>query len=365
MKRFPKFLFAALVSGIIAGSISYFNSKIPARQDFFPSDVEHILQTEIADQEPQSLLLSLKNPWLFSIGDQSEWSQASFDDRAWQEINTGEPWESQGYAEYDGYAWYRKHMIVPSLTEPSSLTLLMGHIDDADELFFNGKLIGKTGAMPPNYSTGYQAERRYQIPAAIINWGRENVIAIRVYDGGLDGGIREGELGLYTVAPRPTPEIDLSGSWEFVLEPELNELGEKAEWKNINVPGVWETQGYPDYDGFAWYRKTVTVPPTFSGKSFVLVLGKIDDMDEVYIDGKKIASTGSMEKGNIRMTGKEWKAFRGYYIPDGVVKKGKPHEIAIRVYDDHGQGGIYEGPIGLISQKKYIDFWKKHRKRLE
>lgn len=109
----------------------------------------------------------------------------------------------------------------------------------------------------------------------------------------------------------------------------------------------------------------MTVPTSFKGETFVLLLGKIDDLDEVFIDGKKVASTGIINQKDVHMDGNEWEASRGYYIPDGIVQVGKPHEIAIRVYDHLGDGGIYEGPIGIISQKKYIEFWEKNRSRLE
>lgn len=365
-KRFPPFLFAALLSGLVAGTLTYLskNGTIEHPEKFNPVNfVEASL--EAVSPQPDKLLMKIDGPWFFSIGDQSEWSSMDFDHSNWQKVEAGETWENQGFEAYDGYAWYRKEILIPAMEDEAELVLKMGKIDDSDELFFNGKLIGATGGMPPNYHTGYHDIRRYALATTAIRWGETNVIAVRVYDGGGEGGLREGFRGLYVTAPKPKPQIDLSGTWEFVTEPVLEQYGEEAEWHEIKVPASWESQGFPDYDGFAWYRKTVTVPSTFRGETFVLLLGKIDDLDEVFIDGKKVASTGFINQKETKLDGNEWEAQRGYYIPDGIVKVGKPHEIAIRVYDHTGDGGIYEGPVGIITQKKYIEFWKKNRNRLE
>src|SRR5207302_308521 len=61
--------------------------------------------------------------------------------------------------------------------------------DDVDETFLNGVKLGQTGAFPPNYRSEWQAYRRYRIPVDALNWGGENVLAVRVYDGAGPGGI--------------------------------------------------------------------------------------------------------------------------------------------------------------------------------
>ena len=76
----------------------------------------------------------------------------------------------------------------------------------------------------------------------------------------------------------------LSGSWKFSIgddskwaNPEFND----SEWDHIIVPGNWEDQGYNDYNGYAWYRKTFSVSEIPSGRTIYLLLGRIDDADEV------------------------------------------------------------------------------------
>ena len=231
-KRFPPFLLVACISGIVAGGISYF-------QYHFEMDrYESAVHPEHIKKESTKLLLDLKGYWLFSEGDDKAWAAPDYYDSDWGEIRPGQPWEDQGYRHYDGFAWYRKHITIPQPSIKGDLLLKLGFIDDADEVYLNGILIGSSGGMPPTFQTAYNHAREYLIPVSQVKWGEENLIAVRVYDDGSDGGILEGPLGLFTTDPKPVPDIDLAGIWEFVLEPELKKSGEDAVWTSIIVPGI-------------------------------------------------------------------------------------------------------------------------------
>jgi sialate O-acetylesterase len=95
----------------------------------------------------------------------------------------------------------------------------------------------------------------------------------------------------------------------------------------------------------------------------VIIMGKIDDVDQVYVNGTLIGSTGNFQTKSDRVdiSGAEYNAFRGYYLPAGLLKKGQKYVIAVRVLDTGGIGGIYEGPVGILSQAKYIDYWRKNK----
>jgi hypothetical protein len=127
----------------------------------------------------------------FKTGDNADWKQPAFNDADWKNINTGAQWESQGYDNYDGYAWYRFHFFLPSsLKELSawkdSVRFLLGKIDDNDETFLNGTLIGKT--------QGWTALRDYRVATdnSALKWDADNVLAIRVFDGSGGGGMYNG-----------------------------------------------------------------------------------------------------------------------------------------------------------------------------
>ncbi|MCC8411071.1 putative Ig domain-containing protein [Mucilaginibacter sp. UR6-1] len=137
----------------------------------------------------------------FSKGNEAAWRDPGFNDASWQSLKTSSFWEKQGI-DYNGYAWYRIHVNIPSSLKTKSalkdtLLLNLAYIDDCDEVFFNGKKVGQTGRFPEEqggYSTAYSKERAYRLALKdlTINWDKENVIAVKVYDGDGDGGIGNG-----------------------------------------------------------------------------------------------------------------------------------------------------------------------------
>jgi sialate O-acetylesterase len=85
-----------------------------------------------------------------------------------------------------------------------------------------------------------------------------------------------------------------------------------------------------------------------------MMLGRIDDIDEAYVNGEMIGSTGRIRKdGSVARIREEYREIRAYDIPNGLLKPGKKNSLAIRVYDNMHIGGIYEGPVGIISEKEY------------
>ena len=128
------------------------------------------------------------------------------------------------------------------------------------------------------------------------------------------------------------------------------------------MPGFWESQGYNNYNGFGWYRKTFKIPSELKDKKLVLMVGKIDDLDQVYLNGELVGSTGTIKDNpEENKFSQEYAQFRGYYIQDGIIKPNEENVIAVRVYDGWRDGGIYEGPIGLITQERYTKFWRKKK----
>lgn len=144
--------------------------------------------------------INLDSSWIVKTGDNPFWSDPVFDDSDWQSIKVGIPWENAGLPGYDGYAWYRLSFVVPqdwqARDEHGFLSLSLGQIDDADITYFNGEQIGAAGSMPPEYETGYYTERYYRVPTDIVRWGEPNVLAVRVYDGGNQGGLTRGPYAL-------------------------------------------------------------------------------------------------------------------------------------------------------------------------
>ncbi len=317
-----------------------------------------------AKAEDMRKIVQLSGYWKFSIGTDDRWADPSFDDSKWDQIRVPDKWEDQGYSDYNGYAWYRKKFKMEETDDNTPLYLVLGRIDDADEVYLNGKLIGKSGNFPPEYITAYNKVRRYHIPKGILKMNAVNTVAVKVYDSYLEGGIVSGPAGIFISEDNEFLDYNLSGQWKF--HPGNNKKWASVDfddntWNTIFVPAEWENEGYPDYDGYGWYRKTFRMPQNIDPDRLYLSLGKIDDVDDVYLNGKYIGSVYDLRKdGEYRKDGYEYNARRVYRIPTGLLKPGGMNEISVRVYDGQLRGGIYEGPIGLMTEKNYKKYRNKY-----
>ncbi len=144
--------------------------------------------------------------WKFKTGDDPAWATAAFDDSQWATINPKIIWEEQGYKGYNGFAWYRCKVLIRSSARDQSnvgdsLQVVLGKIDDCDQVYLNGELIGENarniGAkIKPTDAfikeTGrWNLDRRYVLAAGDprIHWDQENLIAVRSFDQGGAGGM--------------------------------------------------------------------------------------------------------------------------------------------------------------------------------
>lgn len=301
-------------------------------------------------------VISLRGSWKFQIGDKNIWAGQYFNDAHWESIQAPAAWEDEGFNGYDGFAWYRKEFDGRQLSKNENYYLNLGFIDDCDEVYVNGKLVGFSGHMPPKFKTAYNSERRYPILPDLINYDGPNIIAIRVYDVTLGGGIVDGKIGIYQAA-KSRMLVDLQGLWQFLTVWGQWPPKDETEAINIMVPMAWEHQGLPRYDGNAWYKKTFTMPADFSdqGQDLVLLLGKIDDFDKTYLNGKLIGTTND---GRDFGLSESYNQQRVYSIPEGLLKKGQPNLIEVFVEDTGNIGGIYEGPIGITTRTNYLRYYK-------
>jgi cephalosporin-C deacetylase-like acetyl esterase len=160
--------------------------------------------------------LDLSRGWTFRLGDDVSWSRPSVKDEGWKSIRVGRPWEREGHANHDGYAWYRLRLHIPTTLRRHAdfrhfgvLKLSLGRIDDVDQTWMNGKLIGSTGSFPDDYETSWRSSRTYTVPGKLIRWNDENLIAVRVYDGSRDGGMLRGPYRLEPAAWRDLARLEL------------------------------------------------------------------------------------------------------------------------------------------------------------
>lgn len=337
------------------GSLTFFTEIVTSRNHPWHVRLQLLFSTLLLGTSASiAQVIDLRGQWKFHIDDKSSWADASFDDSKWENIFTPANWEDEGFNGYDGFAWYRRKFDGKLLNKNEIYYLGLGFIDDCDEVYVNGKLVGFSGFMPPSFKTAYNKERRYPLPSDIVNFSGENTIAIRVFDATLSGGIVDGRLGIYRSEKNRNMIVDLDGVWAFAI----SRRGEKpveSGWQRIMVPGAWEFQGHMKYDGFAWYRRNFLLPEDAPKNDLVLLLGKIDDFDQVFINGVLVGQTNDQ-----RPYGKSesWSQRRAYNIPASALKKGI-NQIEILVEDMGNIGGIYEGTIGIVTRERYLQHFNR------
>jgi sialate O-acetylesterase len=327
-----KGLSATIVGSILALVTAigwFFDSNIRA----FGGGPAPLSGVSFIDNQSRVKLVDLRGKWRFSEGDDERWSGRDFDDADWDTIKVNEN------------------------ASKRPLYLLLGQIDDVDEVYVNGSHIGTTGSFPPDFASAWNLDRVYLIPPGLLEADRENVIAVRVYDALLGGGIFSGTVGLYT-SDLPQPLVNLGGLWK--LQP-----GDDPSWKDeaideigfrpVVVPSYWEHLGFESLDGYAWYRKSFELNKRPQNETMVLLLGKVDDVDETYLNGTKIGSTG-VEDDSEPSADDAWSHRRTYTFPSSLLKKS--NTLAVRVYDRRQTGGIYEGPVGIMTEADHDLYWK-------
>ena len=138
------------------------------------------------------------------------------------------------------------------------------------------------------------------------------------------------------------PVTDLSGKWEFALDPEGTLTADSQFEDSINLPGTTDLAGKGQepadtvetsrltrrhsYIGKAWYRRKITVPLVWKNKDIFLFLERTKAAD-VFLDGREVALGNDISTPQTYCLGK---------LSPGL------HSLAIRV--DNG-GGV---PVQVI-----------------
>ena len=163
--------------------------------------------------------------------------------------------------------------------------------------------------------------------------------------------------------------IDLSKNWQFSPDEKNIGITEKwyavdfndSHWDKLDAGKRWEEQGYPNMDGYGWYRKTVEIPADWKGEDIWLKFGGVNDAFKLFINGERVSSFGNADisvAGKISIT----KITKN-------LKYGENNQITVQVNDWGNSGGLWrlpvvittEGKIGNITrkftfEKKYLNF---------
>ncbi len=142
------------------------------------------------------------------------------------------------------------------------------------------------------------------------------------------------------------PLHSLEGSWKLIesdnSSASTREFNDSA-FRNITIPGDWNRllKKNDNYSSTVWLRKNFTLDDSFCNKPLYLSLGTIGVSDEVYINGIRIGSTGSIPHDPSDLNYNfAWQMPRVYFIPDNLIEKCKTNTLAVRVFS-HVVSGIH------------------------
>ncbi len=145
--------------------------------------------------------------------------------------------------------------------------------------------------------------------------------------------------------------------------------GDKFEWANIEfddsqwtiikIPGSWQSQKIKSDKGMGWYRIHLNINDRFKNIETAILLGRIGDIDEVYLNGKKIGSNGIIGNRYVEAS----KIQRLYKIPENLIKYNSENIICIRVMNTYLNGGLFDENISF-GEYKFLLIEKMKREKL-
>lgn len=140
-------------------------------------------------QNPGPGSVTIDGKWQFHLGDSLNWSNPSFDDSTWEQLDGDDGWGDQAHPGYTGFAWYRRHIQIGG--RGAKMAVLIPSVDNAYEIYWNGRKIGECGKLPP-HGWWWRHPRAivYGLGAAPL----DGVLALRVWKAPLasDEGIWRG-----------------------------------------------------------------------------------------------------------------------------------------------------------------------------
>ncbi|UCE06629.1 MAG: alpha-galactosidase [bacterium] len=164
--------------------------------------------------------------------------------------------------------------------------------------------------------------------------------------------------------------VALNSDWKFKTgddmtwaSPELDDSG----WEEISTENYWENQGFENYNGYAWYRISFDLPQSMLDQAFLkdsvqIVIGRVDDTEQTYLNGQLIGQNGvNISPGKRDAPGKfegdleAYQIFRHYKlaVDDPCLNWGGKNTLAIRVHDHFQYGGLNSEHV-LHTYGKYL-----------
>ena len=132
-----------------------------------------------------------------------------------------------------------------------------------------------------------------------------------------------------------------------------------ADWKEMQVPGNWESRGLEEFDGVVWFTKTFDVAAA-SGDA-LLTVGRVGNTAEVWLNGQSLAlgpppaAPPAAANGRGRGTapaapgGGRGNVPPAYEVPAGTLRAGS-NTVTVRITNNRNDGGFLGTPESMFVQ---------------
>lgn len=174
--------------------------EFPALKEIIQKNRDTAFLKTISQTAPDASKREVKDAGL--TGD-IKWYEPAYTPGDWRNIHIPGYWEDQGLKDLNGVVWYRKEIDIPESFCGKPARIFLGRIVDADELYINGVLAGRTTYQYP--------QRRYHLPSGLLKPGK-NLLVIRVSNYSGKGGFVP-DKPYYLFAGNDT--LALEGNWKY------------------------------------------------------------------------------------------------------------------------------------------------------
>ena len=258
------------------------------------------------------------------------------------------------------FGWYGHEFDVPEQFAGMDVLADLGVIDDSDETFVNGKLVGKSGKVPYGYA--WQEDRLYRIPAALMTpffnymavhvwslWGLGGIVGPPVLKAALAPEGAQWDIAFIEDAESPKNGLNGAATLEGAMS--LLPTNEKLTWRKASMPWKGFAQWKEDMH-YAVFRlefdlKDGNGSPRRIPEEVVIDMGLVFDVAAFYLNGRRIGLLGRFPEGAVHAFTEAAQRARFIARPDDWSKDGHNSLVAI-VYRERGIGGLPSSPGILL-----------------
>ena len=200
----------------------------------FPENAEKLAEMKALSEDPDErqktywgeMMKLLREARERDEGISGHWELPDLDAGGWRDVTLPSKIQEL-WPGINGVYWFRKEIDIPAAWAGKEVTLSLGPVDDFDETYWNGVLVGRDSI--------WNIPRTYAVPAAQVKAGK-TVIVIRNTDDHGDGGLYGAPEQLFVQGP-DGQKIPLDNVWKVQLTVSFDKVPRNTA-REANLPSA-------------------------------------------------------------------------------------------------------------------------------